>query len=270
MGVNFVSHLSNKERMLLQDQLNHEEICIRKYSEYAEKTQDSQLRNMFYEFADQEMQHYNTIQGLLGNSGQNYSGNSQSNQQRNNSFQQSRSGRQNFSSNYANDYYSRSDDLEISDLDADGWMWEARNPWSGQETYRYQGQSNNSGRLNANTTSSSTLGNLGNDNSQWQDSGRGAFTINSLNRAGQASNQGQSTQQTQSIPQARQGVQNEQAMLNDMLMTEKYISGAYDTAIFESANQQVRQALRQIQEDEQKHGERLFNYMQQKGMYKTQ
>jgi spore coat protein CotF len=59
-------------------------------------------------------------------------------------------------------------------------------------------------------------------------------------------------------------------MLEDMLMTEKYISGAYDTAVFESSNAQVRQALQHIQKDEQKHGEEIFKYMQQQGMYQTQ
>lgn len=67
---------------------------------------------------------------------------------------------------------------------------------------------------------------------------------------------------------AGSGTPDEASMLTDMLMTEKYMSATYDTSIFESANPQLRQALQQIQHEEQKHGEGIFNYMQQKGMYR--
>lgn len=59
-------------------------------------------------------------------------------------------------------------------------------------------------------------------------------------------------------------------MLHDMLSTEKYVSSAYDTSVFESANSNVRQALQQIQQEEQNHGEQLFQYMSSHGMYQTQ
>jgi spore coat protein CotF len=56
------------------------------------------------------------------------------------------------------------------------------------------------------------------------------------------------------------------SMCNDMLMTEKYVSGAYDTAIFEFSQANVRQALNHIQKEEQQHGEGIFNYMQSTGI----
>lgn len=59
-------------------------------------------------------------------------------------------------------------------------------------------------------------------------------------------------------------------MCIDMLSTEKYISGTYDTAIFEFSNAQVRDVLNHIQKEEQKHGEAIFVYMQSKGMYSPQ
>jgi spore coat protein CotF len=59
-------------------------------------------------------------------------------------------------------------------------------------------------------------------------------------------------------------------MLHDMLSTEKYVSSAYDTSVFESAQPNVRQALQQIQQEEQNHGEQLFQYMSSHGMYQTQ
>lgn len=61
------------------------------------------------------------------------------------------------------------------------------------------------------------------------------------------------------------------AMLcQDMLMTEKYVSNAYNTAIFEFTDSNVRQALNHIQKEEQEHGEGIFNYMNNQGMYNVQ
>lgn len=56
----------------------------------------------------------------------------------------------------------------------------------------------------------------------------------------------------------------------DMLSTEKYVSGTYDTAIFEFKDPQIRNVLNHIQKEEQQHGEKIFSYMNKKGMYQTQ
>lgn len=100
-------------------------------------------------------------------------------------------------------------------------------------------------------------------------------TINQLLQGQQPAtggNQGiqQQIQQTQSQPSAGMANQEDASLCTDMLMTEKFVSGAYDTAIFESANSPVRQALQHIQKEEQQHGEGIFNYMQQNGMYNPQ
>lgn len=79
-----------------------------------------------------------------------------------------------------------------------------------------------------------------------------------------AGTQGQATTQGATVNQ------NDAGLCNDMLMTEKYVSGAYDTAIFEFTNADVRQVLNHIQKEEQQHGEGLFNYMQSNGMYNVQ
>lgn len=151
--------LTQKERTLLEDQKIHEEICIKKYNNYAQQAKDPQLKQLFNEYSSQEQQHYNTINQLI------------------------------------------------------------------------QGQQPSIG-----------------------------------------SNQGlqQQTQQIQSRPQAGMINQEDTALCTDMLMTEKYVSNAYDTAIFESANPPVRQALQHIQKEEQQHGEGIFNYMNQHGMYNIQ
>lgn len=56
-------------------------------------------------------------------------------------------------------------------------------------------------------------------------------------------------------------------LCSDLLATEKYVSGFYDTGVFEAANKPVRDALQHIQKEEQHHGELLFNYMNSNGMY---
>lgn len=98
----------------------------------------------------------------------------------------------------------------------------------------------------------------------------------SSQQGGQAmQSQGQSYQQSQGTQAGQDsGVdytgltnQSDEVLCNDMLVTEKYISGVYDTTIFEQTDSSVRQALQHIQKEEQQHGEGLFNYMQQHGMY---
>ena len=58
-------HLSQKERTLLEDQKSHEELCIKKYGNYAEQAQDPQAREMFLRHQNQERQHLNTINQIL-------------------------------------------------------------------------------------------------------------------------------------------------------------------------------------------------------------
>jgi spore coat protein CotF len=95
----------------------------------------------------------------------------------------------------------------------------------------------------------------------------------------------QQQQQTQQMPQQQQQQQqssfqnisgstsfnaSDKDLCMDMLTTEKYISGAYDTAIFEFRDAQIRDILNHIQKEEQKHGEAIFMYMESKGMYQAQ
>ncbi len=152
--------LTQKERMLLEDQKKHEEVCIQKYKAYADQTQSTQLKQLFQSYAQQEQQHYDSLSQILN--GQVPSTNSQSQQQ-----------------------------------------------------------------SQANT----------------QTSAGAAGAVNNPVDA---------------------------AICNDMLMTEKYVSGAYDTAIFEFTDSNTRQVLNHIQQEEQKHGEGIFQYMQSAGMYQTQ
>lgn len=57
--------LTQKERYLLEDQKSHEELCIKKYSNYTNQAQDPQLKQLFTELGNQEQQHLNTVNQIL-------------------------------------------------------------------------------------------------------------------------------------------------------------------------------------------------------------
>lgn len=184
--------LTQKERSLLQDQLSHEEICIKKYSGYASLTKSQELRNLFNELAQEEQNHYDTLNRYLGNQG----------------------GMQQMGANQQA-----------------GTKQHFRMAGAGFET-----------------------GSLDNQTPQWSAYGQEPWQ----------------TQQGQQGQQGQTGATDDAAICHDMLMTEKFVSSGYDTAVFESANSQLRKDLQKIQDDEQKHGEKIFNYMQKQGYYKPQ
>ena len=166
-------NFSSKERTLLEDQKSHEELCIQKYSNYANLASCSELKNLFKQNGQIEQDHYNTIDQLLK-----------------------------------------------------GQMPAVSQQSGGQPQGMAQQQM--SAQMNQQMSSS--------------------FNPNAM-----ASNYNSS----------------DKDLCTDMLMTEKYISGAYDTAIFEFQDAQVRNILNHIQKEEQQHGESIFKYMQSKGMYQV-
>lgn len=151
-------NFTQKERMLLEDQKAHEELCVEKYSNYVDQAQDPQLKALFQNYAQQEQQHLNSINQMLN------------------------------------------------------------------------------GQLPAMDQGSQQQGNA---------------------------------QQLTGAPGAMAN-QSDAALCSDMLMTEKYVSDAYNTAIFEFVDTNVRQVLNHIQKEEQQHGEGIFNYMNSNGMYQPQ
>ena len=156
--------LTQKEKLLLQDQKKHEELCIQKYQNYAQQAQDPQLKQLFNSLAQKEQQHLNTINQILNGQIPNIQGSQQQQQQ-------------------------------------------------------------------------------------------------------------QIQQQTLTVPNQMQGAMNNQqdaSLCNDMKKKKKYVSGTYDTTIFECTNSNIRQVLNHIQKEEQQHGEAIFNYMHSKGMYNPQ
>lgn len=157
--------LTQKEKMLLEDQKKHEEICIEKYTNYAGQAQDPQLKELFRSYAAQEKEHFNTINQILSGS--------------------------------------------VPQMNAQNQQTQQQNM---QQKDQNQNQFNSTGMVN----------------------------------------------------------QDDAQLCNDLLMTEKYVSGTYDTAIFECTDSSVRNALNHIQKEEQQHGEGIFNYMQNNGMYNPQ
>lgn len=153
-------NLTQKERLLLEDQKKHEQLCIQKYQSYANLTQSPELQQLFQLHASHEKQHLDTVNQLLNG--------------------------------------------QIPNVSQQGG---SQQPANLQQTANQQGSAGN---------------------------------------------------------------QADAYLCTDLLATEKYISGTYDTAIFEFTNPQVRQILNHIQKEEQQHGEDIFQYMQSHGLYNPQ
>lgn len=158
-------NLNSKERMLLEDEKKHEELCIEKYNKYSEMASNPELKNLFSQLSEKEKQHLNTINlmlsGVLPNTNSGQAG-KQQNQQSNN-------------------------------------------------------QSSNEQKLN--------------------------------------------------YYQSQTDFNNDKMLCQDSLSGEKYVSSTYDTAIFEFRDTNARQILNHIQKEEQEHGEKIYNYMEQYRMY---
>ncbi len=148
--------LTQKERMLLEDQKSHEEICIEKYTNYANQVKDNQLKQICKANEQVERNHLNTISQLLNG--------------------------------------------KIPEMN-------------------------------------------------------------------QQQNQNQNPDQNMNNTQASGINLSDKDICSDLLMTEKYVSGTYDTTIFEFRDTNARDVLNHIQKEEQKHGEAIFKYMESKGMY---
>ena len=168
--------LSTKEKYLLQDARDHEEQCIRKYSNYSNLACDTELKAVFRSNGKTEEDHLQTINQLL------------------------------------------------------------------------------SGKIPAVN----------------QNGGQSGSQSSSQNQGMSATGSQQASQQHMIDTQSGNTVSyqaSDKDLCTEMLMTEKYVSGTYDTAIFEFRDAQVRDILNHIQKEEQKHGEAIFKYMQSKGMY---
>ncbi|GAB1476133.1 spore coat protein [Bacillota bacterium] len=92
-----------------------------------------------------------------------------------------------------------------------------------------------------------------------------AISNSAQSSAGASGSSGSSSSQG-----SQSGMLSDKDLCSDMLATEKFVSSAYDTVIFECTDPNIRQVLNHIQKEEQEHGEQIFNYMQSHGMYNVQ
>ena len=60
--------LTSKEQAYIEDNLNAEYLCIRKYEQYASIAADQQLKQMFTDLANKERKHADTLKGMLSGS----------------------------------------------------------------------------------------------------------------------------------------------------------------------------------------------------------
>ena len=62
-----MQNITVKELSAIEDQLNYEQLLIKKYKNYASMCQDAQLRTTCENLAAQHKTHFDTIMSYLGN-----------------------------------------------------------------------------------------------------------------------------------------------------------------------------------------------------------
>lgn len=121
--------LSQKEKMYLEDLKNHEDLCIQKYTKYANESECQNLQQIFQNLANKEQEHYNTITQILagqvptmnaqgqGGQGQGQSGmqSQQSGMQNQSGSMQSQQGSQGYQSQGTTNY-SKNDYTLVNDM----------------------------------------------------------------------------------------------------------------------------------------------------------
>lgn len=60
-----MANLTAKELSAIEDQLNCEQILIKKYKAYAQTASDPQIKSKCEQIAGQHKQHYDTLMGYL-------------------------------------------------------------------------------------------------------------------------------------------------------------------------------------------------------------
>lgn len=60
-----MANLTSKELSALEDQLNQEQMLIKKFKAYAQAATDPQIKNSCEQIANQHKQHFDTLMGHL-------------------------------------------------------------------------------------------------------------------------------------------------------------------------------------------------------------
>lgn len=67
--------------------------------------------------------------------------------------------------------------------------------------------------------------------------------------------------------ESEDGKKKDAFLCSDMLTTEKHVSSLYNTGVFEFSDVQARNMLNHIQSEEQQHGQKIYEFMNENGMY---
>jgi rubrerythrin len=274
-------NLSQKERTIIQDQMRHEEVCIAKYNDYARRASNATLRRLFNELAQEEEQHYQTLNGLMGGSGNQPQGQSGGTGMSGvgTSRQTGGSTRGGLSNMSEQEFIQQAAEQRLQGrtqqhvmpgeeaLTQPGWTQQIGQQ-GGQQGGPQLGWSQQMGQQSQQYQQPQQLQRQGSQQQLQQ----GQQNRQSQQFGGQQPLQEASrelipmfrTEAAQELMGSASGT-DESSSLRDMLMTEQFVSGSYDSAIFDSISPNVRQALQHIQKDEQKHGQRLREYMQSTG-----
>ncbi len=222
--------LTSQEKTLLQDQLKHEAICIQKYQKYAAEAMDPGLQQLFNSLAAQEQQHFATIQQMLNGEAPSLSqGQGQGGGQQ--QAQQGQGSRQ-----------------------QQAQQGQGSQQQQSRQSRQHQSQKSQGGQQHAqggnpNAAERSAENYLGHN-----------LEIEQSSYADLAGEDVALAQGNAALPQG------DAALCTDSVMTEKFVSGSYDTGVFQSSNQQVIQALQHIQKEEQEHGQQLKQFMESQGL----
>ncbi|MDR1465596.1 MAG: spore coat protein [Oscillospiraceae bacterium] len=60
-----MASLTEKELIALEDQLNAEQLMVKKFRNYASSAQDAQIKTTCEQLANRHKQHYDTLMGYL-------------------------------------------------------------------------------------------------------------------------------------------------------------------------------------------------------------
>jgi rubrerythrin len=139
------NQLTQKEKLLLQDLKGQEELCVKKYSKYANEVNDNILKQLFNQLSNQEQQHLNTINQIMSGQSTSVQSGQQGSQTQGSSQQGSQSGQQNMQGQGSQIGQSQS---------------------GGQQTQAWQSQSNQAGSQGMQTSGQPQQGNQSGQGSQ--------------------------------------------------------------------------------------------------------
>lgn len=232
--------LTQKESTLLKDLRSQEQLCIDKYSKYSNEACDEQLKSLFSQIRQHELQHLQTLDQIASGTvpQMQQSGSQQTMQAQGGGSQQPMQAQGG----------SSQQPMQAQQSTSSQQPMHAQQNAGSQQPMQAQQSTSSQQPMRAQQSGSS-------QQSSWQSSG---------------SQQGGNSQQNMQFRPSNCSAQEKQKdayLCADALSTEKHVSSSYNTSIFEFGDTNVRNTLNHIQKEEQQHGEQIYKYMSANGMY---